>query len=319
MDNNKNSHMSDPDEDPTVELERLSEAACAEFMHSCDSTGRSDSLSGSDGTQQNGIEFETEKSVENAAVIQELRDELKFRDEMNHVLRLGIEQQQEKCRSLEEQVDSLQEMNEELRHELERSRHLATESEQKLETSRDSEKALLDNLSEFGNADATNAELLDQLKSSNAKIDHYKNQIAALRRKSLTSARTSTGRAPGALHMPDSQEEDCWILVGLDSNESDTYTLGDGIVTVGSSADNNIQIQSQFISQHHAQLVKTDKGCVLGDLSSTNGTFINSRRINKRILRAGDIVTFGKHRFRYEKRSAESITSDMSPCGHSLN
>jgi len=119
--------------------------------------------------------------------------------------------------------------------------------------------------------------------------------------------------------MPDSQEEDCWILVGLDSNESDTYTLGDGIVTVGSSADNNIQIQSQFISQHHAQLVKTDKGCVLGDLSSTNGTFINSRRINKRILRAGDIVTFGKHRFRYEKRSAESITSDMSPCGHSLN
>jgi len=102
--------------------------------------------------------------------------------------------------------------------------------------------------------------------------------------------------------MSDGQDEPRWRLVSLDDSIPDTYALSDGVVVVGNSRDCDIHIQSQFISRHHAQLVNTNKGCVLGDLNSTNGTFVNSRRINKRILRVGDIVTLGKHRFRFEER-----------------
>lgn len=292
IDNNNNSQISNPDEEPTVELEQLSETACAEFMRADDS---------------------------NASEIQELRDELKFRDEMNSILQLGIDHQREKCRGLAEQVSSLQETNEELRHELDQTRKQMTKTEQKLVEARESEQSLLNKLKELAKADATNADLVTELESSKARIDGYKNQLAALRRTSSVAGRESPRRAPGFRQTPSNRAGDCWMLVGLDSKVPDTYTVADGIVTIGSSPDSDIQIQSEFISQHHAQLISTHKGCVLGDLGSTNGTFINSRRINKRVLRAGDIVTIGKHRFRYEKPSAITNSGDINRHAHSLN
>ncbi|MGI9248213.1 MAG: FHA domain-containing protein [Woeseiaceae bacterium] len=292
IDNNNNSQMSNPDEDPTVELEQLSETACAELMRADDST---------------------------SSEIQELRDELKFRDEMNSILQLGIDHQREKCRSLAEQISSLQETNEELRHELDQTRKQTTKTEQKLVEARESEQSLLNKLKELAKANATNADLKTELESSKARIDGYKNQLAALRRASSVAVRESPRRAPGFRQTPSNRAEDCWMLVGLDSKVPDTFTVADGIVTIGSSPDSDIQIQSEFISQHHAQLINTHKGCVLGDLGSTNGTFINSRRINKRVLRAGDIVTIGKHRFRYEKQSAITNSSDINRHAHSLN
>lgn len=101
-------------------------------------------------------------------------------------------------------------------------------------------------------------------------------------------------------------DESRWVLVSLDDSLRETYSLSEGVVTVGSGPDNDIYIQSHFISCEHAQFVNSNKASVVGDLNSTNGTYVNSRRVNKRVLRAGDVVTFGKHRFRYEEQSGSS-------------
>ena len=157
-----------------------------------------------------------------------------------------------------------------------------------------------------------NLELRNSVSRLEAELEDYRSQLAALRTTSRVAEQTSEERAPDARPVQGSRIEARWLLVALDGDVSDSHIVGDGVVTIGSSSDCDVHIESKFISQRHAQLVRSQKGCMLSDLNSTNGTFINSRRINKRVLRAGDIVTIGKHRFRYEKRSESSALSGAS-------
>lgn len=358
---NNNNLIFDEDDDPTIEIEPLSEEACARCALADESLARSDSVSEIDETEADSAEAEAPISAGDVSLIQELQDELKFREEMNSILQFGIDQERGKRRSMEEKVSSLQKTSNNLRDQLEQSRQQLRQTEKKLLEASDSEKALLGNLKKLGEADsacadqdkaidqlrkdklnltdtisdleaklelatrnaddletrmseasAENAQLLVELNSKSAQIELYKKQLAASRRASSAYERSSSDRARGARIVPGSGDEEHWVLVGLDGVVSDTYIVVDGTVNIGSSPDNDVQIQSPFISRHHAQLVKTDKGCVLGDLKSMNGTFINSHRINRRLLRVGDIVTIGKNRFRYEKRSARAIMNDMS-------
>jgi adenylate cyclase len=66
--------------------------------------------------------------------------------------------------------------------------------------------------------------------------------------------------------------------------------------TVGRSDDNSFPVKDRCISRHHAMLQCTDAAdYYLIDLGSSNGTFVNGRRVNvPTILRNGDNVAFGQ-------------------------
>lgn len=315
------------DDDPTIEIEPLSEEVCARFALADDSPGGSDSVSEFGATEEDSVDAEIQISGTNASAIRELQDELKFREEMNSILQFGIDQERGKRRSMEEQVSSLQKTSNNLRDQLEQSRQQLRQTKKKLLEARDSEKALLSNLKKLGDADSAGADQdkaieqlqKDKLKLTNTVLDLEAKLESATQNANGFEIRTVEARRENATLIPDRQIEGGWALVGLDDAFSDTYFLDDGMVTIGSAPDSDVQIQSNFVSRHHAQLVQTHKGCVLGDLNSTNGTFINSRRINKRVLRTGDIVTFGKHRYRYEKQPAKSIESDKRENSRSVN
>ena len=68
---------------------------------------------------------------------------------------------------------------------------------------------------------------------------------------------------------------------------------------VGRSPDNEIYIKSKFVSRHHAQLVSDEDGCMIEDLNSTNGMFIDEKQIKKRRLQDGDVVSLGVHQIVY--------------------
>lgn len=364
INNKKNNQISNQDEDPTIELEPLSEEVCAQIMISDGTSTESDSLAEIEEVEAGGDEAEALSSEDSASVIQELRRELKFRVEMNSILQLGIDQLRKRCDGQAEQVSSLEKTCEKLRCELERSNRQVKKTKQKLAKAKESEQALLINLKKLGNAStdtavvadqagaiaelrkgksdltntvsglearlesvtkdadylearmseasAENAKLSAELESKTAQIDGYKNEIAALRRRSTAAELTSSDRAHGTQPGQRSQAEACWALVGMDGFDSDAHIVSDGVLTIGSSPDCDIRIQSNFVSRHHAQLVQTRNGCLLRDLESTNGTFINSRRVNKRILRAGDLVTIGKERYRYERTSMKSKTGSIA-------
>lgn len=68
---------------------------------------------------------------------------------------------------------------------------------------------------------------------------------------------------------------------------------------IGRSEHNEVSIGSRFISRHHAMLVRHGNSTILMDLNSTNGTFVNSRRVSIHILNHDDVITVGHHKIKF--------------------
>ncbi len=72
------------------------------------------------------------------------------------------------------------------------------------------------------------------------------------------------------------------------------YDLGEVRVTVGRLPDNDLQIEDDSISSHHAEITYDGSSYVLTDLGSTNGTFVNGSQTTEATLNPGDQVRFGQ-------------------------
>ncbi|MBQ0087723.1 MAG: FHA domain-containing protein, partial [Prevotellaceae bacterium] len=92
-------------------------------------------------------------------------------------------------------------------------------------------------------------------------------------------------------------------------------------IRVGRSSTNDIQLDDLTVSGQHAVLSVLDDGQVsLKDLNSTNGTFVNGKRITEVVsLRTGDQVKLGKCPFDWEtKCRAASNKTIVQPINNSL-
>ena len=73
-----------------------------------------------------------------------------------------------------------------------------------------------------------------------------------------------------------------------------TFELHKDVYTLGREAGNDIIINDPQVSRHHARLTLQGGAYVLEDLGSTNGTFVNGRRVAGQIaLSAGDMIGLG--------------------------
>ena len=68
---------------------------------------------------------------------------------------------------------------------------------------------------------------------------------------------------------------------------------------IGRSDHNDIAIGSRFISRHHALLVRHGATTFLMDLNSTNGTYVNAKRVSNHVLRHEDVITIGHHKVKF--------------------
>jgi adenylate cyclase len=83
--------------------------------------------------------------------------------------------------------------------------------------------------------------------------------------------------------------------------------------TVGRGEENNIVIKDRCLSRNHAMLQCTEGGYYLIDMGSSNGTFINGRRVNiPVIVHNGDTVTFGQTELKFflPRRDEATISED---------
>jgi pSer/pThr/pTyr-binding forkhead associated (FHA) protein len=67
------------------------------------------------------------------------------------------------------------------------------------------------------------------------------------------------------------------------------------VYTIGRKADNDIVIDNLAVSGFHAKLVKEGETVYLEDQNSTNGTFVNGKKVAKCALNNGDVVLIGTH------------------------
>ena len=83
------------------------------------------------------------------------------------------------------------------------------------------------------------------------------------------------------------------ILVFLPNAVSHAFELRLPRLHIGRHAHNTIVLPDAHVSGVHAVLQRTDSGWWIEDLGSTNGTWINGRRVNTSILLPDDVLRIG--------------------------
>jgi len=72
------------------------------------------------------------------------------------------------------------------------------------------------------------------------------------------------------------------------------FELSKDVHTIGREAGNDIIINDPQVSRHHARLTLQGSAYILEDLGSTNGTFVNGRRVTGPVaLSHGDMLGLG--------------------------
>ncbi|WP_018175136.1 MULTISPECIES: FHA domain-containing protein [unclassified Thioalkalivibrio] len=93
------------------------------------------------------------------------------------------------------------------------------------------------------------------------------------------------------------------VLVGVaEPFRQQRLTLKPGKQSVGRQGDNDIVLQEGSVSSQHAWLVNDGGACRVVNLLSTNGTWVNQRKVHEATLNDGDHVRFGRAEFIFRRR-----------------
>ena len=85
------------------------------------------------------------------------------------------------------------------------------------------------------------------------------------------------------------------LVMKIGGKEVKTVASDKGELTIGRNPDNDILIDNLAVSDRHARIIRGADGYVLQDLDSTNGTFVNEKKINQVALQKNDTIDIGKH------------------------
>ena len=92
------------------------------------------------------------------------------------------------------------------------------------------------------------------------------------------------------------------VLIRTDGNTDFVHVLGRR-TRIGRGADNELVLDTKHISRYHAVLLAGPVHTSIEDLNSTNGVFVNGKRVSRQALKDGDRVTVGRTHFRYSVRT----------------
>lgn len=208
----------------------------------------------------------------NSQLASDLVDTRGFKNELERMLCDSDEQSQTRIAELEK--------------ELAKSTRAVTDLEQKLEARSDAINVLLAELARKSEQVESIGEIGDVISDIDVRISEQFDE--------LDESQPAAQRAP---------ERVTRVLVGKIGAQLLRFPLFKDRLTIGRTADNDIQLNAAFISRRHA-VVQADGGNTrVIDWGSKNGVFVNSARVTEHFLKNGDIVTIGNAHFRYEERT----------------
>jgi FHA domain len=92
------------------------------------------------------------------------------------------------------------------------------------------------------------------------------------------------------------------VLIRTDGNTDFVHVLGRR-TRIGRGPDNEVVLDTKHVSRYHAVLLAGPAYTSIEDLKSTNGVFVNNKRVSRHVLKDGDRVTIGKSHFRFSVRN----------------
>ncbi len=100
------------------------------------------------------------------------------------------------------------------------------------------------------------------------------------------------------------------VIQGVDQGAR--FEIDAAEVGLGRGVHNGIRIHDTEVSRAHARIVQVNGKCLLNDLHSSNGTFINGTLINSRELVAGDEIQIGRTVMLYSVQPVRNETATVS-------
>ncbi|MDI6822661.1 MAG: DUF3662 and FHA domain-containing protein [Actinomycetota bacterium] len=94
-------------------------------------------------------------------------------------------------------------------------------------------------------------------------------------------------------------------MLMLKSGARREFPLTKPLTTLGRLPTNDIVLPDPNVSRIHAEIRLEERGLVIRDLKSTNGTLVNGKRIEEQLLRDGDLITLGTTELEF--RSSEDV------------
>lgn len=78
--------------------------------------------------------------------------------------------------------------------------------------------------------------------------------------------------------------------------------------TIGRARDSDIVIKDPYLSSKHALITKRRRHLMIQDLNSTNGSFVNGKRVKRpMVLRERDEITLGRRNFTLMRRETVGL------------
>lgn len=113
-----------------------------------------------------------------------------------------------------------------------------------------------------------------------------------------------------------------WLDLLISGETAHRFALFSGEHTIGRSRDCTIQLLDSTVSSHHATITVRENPDLasfyelsLTDLHSTNGSWINGRRIENERIAVGDIIGFGSTRLKIN----DAANTDTDLTSYDLN
>jgi len=75
---------------------------------------------------------------------------------------------------------------------------------------------------------------------------------------------------------------------------------------IGRNPDSDIRIDNLGVSGRHARIVERDGRYTIEDLESTNGTFVDKKKITSAVLEINSEVVIGKHSLIIQEASSKT-------------
>ena len=102
-----------------------------------------------------------------------------------------------------------------------------------------------------------------------------------------------------------------FVIQGRNRGSRYDLTNHEGAMSIGREAGNFVQLDDNEVSRRHAEIRRIGEAFVVGDLKSSNGTWLNSRKIERAELSSGDQIQVGRTILVYARDGAEVPTAGL--------
>jgi len=109
----------------------------------------------------------------------------------------------------------------------------------------------------------------------------------------------------------------CKLVVLKGSQRGKEFVISGDVIRIGKVEENDLALPEETVSRVHCEILRDNKGHLLRDLHSTNGTFLDGAEIKEAYIRPGSIITVGTVQLKFQpfEERIEILPSDKESLG----